>query len=141
MDLHRDALARTGRTADDDRWAPEPLWRVVLGRRLRLLRTVRGDRLADVARLAGISPQYLSEIERGVKEPSSEMIAAVAGALGTTLLDLTWQVAAELHGSTPVQALTSTRQGVRSTIAAPSFGSNAGTTADLGSQPVLALAA
>ncbi|MGG5753255.1 helix-turn-helix domain-containing protein [Zafaria sp. Z1313] len=50
---------------------PEPLWREVLGRRLRLLRASRGDRLADTARLAGISPQYLSEIERGLKEPSS----------------------------------------------------------------------
>src|SRR5699024_12657069 len=43
-------------------------------------------------------PQYLSEIERGVKEPSSEMIAAVAGALGVTLLDLTVAVARRLSG-------------------------------------------
>jgi len=141
MDLHRDATFRNRRPATEEQWGPEPLWRVVLGRRLRLLRTLRGDRLADIARLAGISPQYLSEIERGIKEPSSEMIAAVAGALGTTLLDLTWQVAAELHASVPVQILTSTGQRGYSTIAAPAFGSSAGTTADLGSQPVLALAA
>lgn len=141
MDLHRDAAFRTGRPTNDERWGPEPLWRVVLGRRLRLLRTIRGDRLADVARLAGISPQYLSEIERGIKEPSSEMIAAVAGALGTSLLDLTWQVAAVLHASAPVQVLTSTGQRGYSTAASPSFGASAGTTADLGSQPVLALAA
>ncbi|WP_417219646.1 helix-turn-helix domain-containing protein [Arthrobacter sp.] len=141
MDLQRDATLRTGRPTPDEQWGPEPLWREVLGRRLRLLRTIRGDRLADVARLAGISPQYLSEIERGIKEPSSEMIAAVAGALGTTLLDLTWQVAAELHASSTVQVLTSTRQRGYSTLAAPAFGSSVGTTADLGSQPVLALAA
>ncbi|WP_372699864.1 helix-turn-helix domain-containing protein [Arthrobacter sp. JSM 101049] len=141
MDLQRDATFRTGRHINDEQGSPEPLWRVVLGRRLRLLRTVRGDRLADIARLAGISPQYLSEIERGIKEPSSEMIAAVAGALGTTLLDLTWQVAAELHASAPVQVLTSTGQRGYSTVAYPAFGSSAGTTADLGSQPVLALAA
>lgn len=141
MDLHRDAAFRTGRSTNDERWGPEPLWRVVLGRRLRLLRTLRGDRLADVARLAGISPQYLSEIERGIKEPSSEMIAAVAGALGTTLLDLTWQVAAQLHASAPVQILTSTGQRGYSTTVAPASGPSAGTTADLGSQPVLALAA
>ena len=42
----------------------------------------------DVAERAGISPQYLSEIERGRKEPSSEMIAAVTGALGVELADL-----------------------------------------------------
>lgn len=49
------------------------------------MRTARAERLSDVARRAGISPQYLSEIERGVKDPSSESLAAVAGALGTTV--------------------------------------------------------
>ncbi|CEA09375.1 Transcriptional regulator ClgR [Arthrobacter saudimassiliensis] len=67
----------------------EPLWREVLGELLRRLRHERGRTLGEVAERAGISPQYLSEIERGRKEPSSEMIAAVAGALGITLLDLT----------------------------------------------------
>jgi transcriptional regulator with XRE-family HTH domain len=77
---------------------PEPLWREVLGERLRTLRRRRGRTLSETAAQAGISPQYLSEIERGRKEPSSEMIAAVAGALGTTLLDLTSQVTEDLRG-------------------------------------------
>jgi transcriptional regulator with XRE-family HTH domain len=64
------------------------LWREVLGRRLRASREEQGGRLVDVAERAGISPQYLSEIERGRKEPSSEMIAAVTGALGVDLADL-----------------------------------------------------
>src|SRR3989442_5002554 len=64
---------------------PEPLWREVLGRSLRAAREEQGGRLVDVAERAGISPQYLSEIERGRKEPSSEMIAAVTGALGVDL--------------------------------------------------------
>jgi transcriptional regulator with XRE-family HTH domain len=68
--------------------APEPLWREVLGRSLRAAREEQGGRLVDVAERAGISPQYLSEIERGRKEPSSEMIAAVTGALGIELADL-----------------------------------------------------
>ena len=42
-------------------------------------------------------PQYLSEVERGRKEPSSEMIAALAGALDTTLADLTSTVAQDLR--------------------------------------------
>ncbi len=67
---------------------PEPLWRDVLGRSLRAAREEQGGRLVDVAERAGISPQYLSEIERGRKEPSSEMIAAVTGALGVELADL-----------------------------------------------------
>jgi DNA-binding XRE family transcriptional regulator len=77
--------------------APEPLWREVLGSRLRALRTERGETLSGTAERAGISPQYLSEIERGRKEPSSEMIAALAGALDTTLADLTFAVTEDLR--------------------------------------------
>jgi DNA-binding XRE family transcriptional regulator len=76
---------------------PEPLWRDVLGRRLRALRLDQDRTLAEIAGRAGISPQYLSEIERGRKEPSSEMIAALAGALGTTLTRLTEQVSSDLR--------------------------------------------
>lgn len=73
--------------------APEPLWREVLGDQLRELRRSHRESLAETAARAGISPQYLSEVERGLKEPSSEMIAAVAGALGTTLGGLAESVA------------------------------------------------
>jgi transcriptional regulator with XRE-family HTH domain len=78
---------------------PEPLWREVLGERLRELRKRNQKTLTETAARAGISPQYLSELERGLKEPSSEMIAAVAGALGTTLGGLTESVAAQLRAS------------------------------------------
>jgi transcriptional regulator with XRE-family HTH domain len=81
--------------------ALEPLWRDVLGDRLRRIRHDRGERLADTADRAGVSPQYLSEMERGLKEPSSEMIAAVAGALEVTLIDLTAAVLDELRERTP----------------------------------------
>ncbi|MFJ4650862.1 helix-turn-helix domain-containing protein [Nocardia sp. NPDC088792] len=77
--------------------AREPLWREALGEQLRTLRLGQGEKLTETAGRAGISPQYLSEVERGRKEPSSEMIAALAGALGTTLWGLTQQVAEELH--------------------------------------------
>ena len=76
---------------------PEPLWRELLGRRLRATRERRGDRLVDVADRAGVSPQYLSEIERGRKEPSSEMISAVCGALGIDLVHLLGGISAELR--------------------------------------------
>jgi DNA-binding XRE family transcriptional regulator len=80
------------------RESQEPLWREVLGRRLRALRQDRDETLAETAARAGLSPQYLSEIERGRKEPSSEMIAALAGALDTTLVTLAEQVAGDLRG-------------------------------------------
>ena len=75
---------------------PEPLWREVLGRRLRDLRADRGQTLVDTAKRAGISPQYLSEMERGLKEPSSEMISAVVGALDTSLAEVASDVGRDL---------------------------------------------
>jgi DNA-binding XRE family transcriptional regulator len=82
----------------------EPLWRDALGQCLRSLRHERGEKLADTAARAGISPQYLSEMERGVKDPSSEMIAAIAGALDLTLADLAIAVA-ERAGTARITAL------------------------------------
>lgn len=78
----------------------EPLWREVLGARLRRLRRHHGLTLIDLAQKAGLSSQYLSEVERGRKDPSSEMIAAITGALGVSLIELTAQVADELRRDT-----------------------------------------
>ena len=72
--------------------APEPLWREVVGRELREERHCQGRTLADVAGAAGVSTQYLSEVERGRKEPSSEVLGAIQGALGLRLVDLTGRV-------------------------------------------------
>ncbi len=76
--------------------APEPLWREAVGRELREERRTAGRTLADVAGRAGVSTQYLSEVERGRKEPSSEVLGAVAGALGLGLVDLTSRVSRRL---------------------------------------------
>jgi hypothetical protein len=71
-------------------------WRRAIGHVLRRRREQVELRLTDVARRAGVSPQYLSEVERGRKEASSEILAAVTAALGLTLLDLARGVAVEL---------------------------------------------
>lgn len=78
---------------------PEPLWRHMLGDQLRRRRHDREETLTETAEKAGVSPQYLSEVERGLKEPSSEMIAAIAGALDTSLIELTSAVADELRSA------------------------------------------
>ena len=78
----------------------EPLWRDAVGGFLRRTRHRRRETLDDVAARAGVAPQYLSEIERGRKEPSSEVLAAVTGAMDLTLLDLTVAVSRTLHGDT-----------------------------------------
>ncbi len=71
----------------------ESLWRESVGRELRDERQASRRRLVDVAEEAGVSPQYLSEVERGLKDPSSELLAAMAGALGLSVADLASRVA------------------------------------------------
>jgi transcriptional regulator with XRE-family HTH domain len=90
-------MSEISRIFPPENQALEPLWREVLGSRLRALRTDRGETLAQTAERAGISPQYLSEVERGRKEPSSEMIAALAGALDITVADLMAGTAEDLR--------------------------------------------
>lgn len=99
-----DHESASGREPVADR-EPEPLWREVLGQRLRAAREEQGERLVDIAARAGISTQYLSEIERGRKEPSSEMIAAVTGALGIDLADLLIGIAGAVRRRRPVEML------------------------------------
>jgi len=84
------------RTPSDDAPAREPLWRDAVGEVLRTERRTQDRTLADVAREAGVSTQYLSEVERGRKEPSSEVLGAVTGALGLRLVDLTARVTRRL---------------------------------------------
>jgi predicted transcriptional regulator len=66
----------------------EPLWRNVVGDVLRRERLAQERTLRDVADTARISMPYLSEIERGRKEASSEVLAAAARSLGLGLADL-----------------------------------------------------
>ncbi|WP_127464716.1 helix-turn-helix transcriptional regulator [Streptomyces sp. B27] len=66
----------------------EPLWRDLVGEALRRERRSQKRTLKDVAGAARISMPYLSEVERGRKEASSEVLAAAAQALGLTLADL-----------------------------------------------------
>jgi DNA-binding XRE family transcriptional regulator len=98
--------------------ALEPLWREVLGSRLRALRTDRDETLAQTAERAGISPQYLSEVERGRKEPSSEMIAALAGALDVTVADLMAGAAEDLRRAATV--VSGTMVGTATSVIRPS---------------------
>ncbi|WP_258534791.1 helix-turn-helix domain-containing protein [Streptomyces sp. PT12] len=64
------------------------MWRHVIGDVLRRVRLDQERTLKDVAEAARISMPYLSEVERGRKEASSEVLAAAAGALGLGLADL-----------------------------------------------------
>ncbi|MGN2360047.1 helix-turn-helix domain-containing protein [Streptomyces luridiscabiei] len=68
--------------------AREPLWRDLVGDVLRGERLAQERTLKDVADTARISMAYLSEVERGRKEASSEVLAAAAQALGLSLSEV-----------------------------------------------------
>lgn len=77
--------------------APKPLWRESLGRVLRLRRTDLGLTLSQVSVRSGVSSQYLSEIERGLKDPSSEVIEAISMVLGLALPQVLVLAAGEMQ--------------------------------------------
>jgi transcriptional regulator with XRE-family HTH domain len=90
----------------------QALLRSLLGKALRRTRLKQGRTLAEVAGAARISMPYLSEVERGRKEASSEILAAVCDALGIELSDLLADVVRELSlGSTVRSAATCRRWG------------------------------
>jgi len=67
---------------------PDKLWRELVGQVFRSERIEQGRTLNQISERAGVSPQYLSEVERGRKDPSSEMLESICGALGLRLADL-----------------------------------------------------
>ncbi|GAA0461011.1 transcriptional regulator [Actinoplanes capillaceus] len=73
-----------------------PLLRRVIGAVLRRVRLGQGRTLREVAAAAGVSLPYLSEVERGTKEASSEVLAAICRALGLPMPDLLDEVRREM---------------------------------------------
>jgi DNA-binding transcriptional MerR regulator len=59
-----------------------------LGTRLKNLRSARGASLRDVSQSTGLSPSYLSSVERSLASPSIASLQKIAAALGTNLPNL-----------------------------------------------------
>jgi transcriptional regulator with XRE-family HTH domain len=72
------------------------LLRELLGETLRRRRRAQKRTLRDVSKQANVSLGYLSEIERGHKEPSSELLASVCGALQVRLSEVLAEVSREV---------------------------------------------
>ena len=88
------------------------LLRRLLGDVLRQRRQTQGRTLREVSAEARVSLGYLSEVERGQKEASSELLAAICDALGVRMSDLMREVSAslamaELAAATNVRSLES----------------------------------
>ncbi len=84
------------------------LLRRVIGDALRARRQSQHRTLREVSTAANVSLGYLSEIERGQKEASSELLAAICDALGAQLSELLREVSqtvevAENHTTAPAR--------------------------------------
>lgn len=82
------------------------LLRYLLGDVLRRHRLQQGRTLREVSAAARISLGYLSEVERGQKEASSELLTSICAALEIRLSDVLSDVAGQLAGFEPAAAPT-----------------------------------
>lgn len=102
----------------------EPLLRRLVGSILRTRREAQGRTLRNVGAAARVSVAYLSEVERGRKEASSEVLIAVCGALGMRLIDLLADAHQELAGRAQVIDLTALQAGsANAAVSMPATGS------------------
>ena len=61
---------------------------VLVGERIRALRTAKGWRQIDLAQHSGVHEVHLSDLERGVREPGLRTLAKIAAALDTPLSEI-----------------------------------------------------
>lgn len=73
------------------------LLRRLLGEALRRRRQDQSRTLREVSSVARVSLGYLSEVERGQKEASSELLASICDALGVRLSDILREVSADFE--------------------------------------------
>ena len=81
------------------------LLRRVIGDALRARRQGQHRTLREVSTAANVSLGYLSEIERGQKEASSELLAAICDALGARLSELLSEVSDTLSLAEEMQGV------------------------------------
>ena len=73
------------------------LLRSHIGSALRASRIAQGRTLRDVAKSARVSLGYLSEVERGQKEASSELLNSICSALDISLGDVLVRVSSQVR--------------------------------------------
>jgi len=108
-----------------------PVLRQVVGETLRGLRLRQRRTLREVSSSARVSLGYLSEVERGQKEPSSELLASICAALDVELSELFAEVSSTLRREEKLAAVGTV--GRIATI--PGTGSARISTAPLGARP------
>lgn len=71
----------------------------IFGRRVRAMREARGWTQAELAEFAGLDVSYVSQVERGLRDPSLSSITALAKGLGVGLGELVGHEAATTPGT------------------------------------------
>lgn len=95
------------------------LLRSHIGSTLRAARIEQGRTLRDVAKAARVSLGYLSEVERGQKEASSELLNSMCTALNLSLSSLLHSVSLAIAAAeTPVLTVISSSTEVNSEVEA-----------------------
>ncbi len=100
------------------------LFRRLLGEVLRERRLERGMTLRQVSAEARVSLGYISEVERGQKEASSELLASLCGALDARLSEVLHEVSLavaveeSLLSPTPISVRTQIDAATTSTVVA-----------------------
>lgn len=95
------------------------LLRRVIGETLRGQRLSQQRTLREVSSAAKVSLGYLSEVERGQKEASSELLSAICDALDVELSQLLREASDTLHDDEVAVQGAQTAQQVRARVATP----------------------
>jgi len=101
------------------------LLREAIGDRLRHARTNQRRTLREVSRAARVSLGYLSEVERGRKEASSELLAAICDALELPLSVLLHHVATDVGALESVELPETAERAERADVGADGSGPRA----------------
>ncbi len=101
------------------------LLREAIGDRLRHARTNQRRTLREVSRAARVSLGYLSEVERGRKEASSELLAAICEALDLPLSVLLSNVATDIGALESVELPETAERAERGEVGAENSGPRA----------------
>ena len=109
----------------EGRRAMTVLLREAIGDRLRHARTNQRRTLREVSRAARVSLGYLSEVERGRKEASSELLAAICEALDLPLSVLLANVATDIGALESVELPETAERAERGEVGAEGSGPRA----------------
>jgi len=93
--------------------------RTLIGEALRTTRLRQDRTLREVSAAARVSLGYLSEVERGQKEASSELLASICRALGVRLSDVLREVSESLSVLEPEPAPLAAAPGRVRVVAVP----------------------